>query len=55
MLSIPATSAPSERLFSDAGVTIAKDRACLLPDVTGLNIFLQDAWEFHEKYIQENM
>ena len=28
-LAIPATSAPSERVFSTAGLTIAKDRACL--------------------------
>ena len=31
-LCVPATSAPSERLFSLAGLTIAKDRAGLTPD-----------------------
>jgi hypothetical protein len=55
ILSIPATSAPSERLFSDAGITIAKDRACLLPDTASTVVFLQDAWDKAEKYIEENM
>ena len=41
-LCIPATSAPSERLFSAAGLTIAKDRASLLPDVAQSLIFLHD-------------
>jgi len=33
ILAIPATSAPSERLFSHAGLTITKDRARLTPDI----------------------
>jgi hypothetical protein len=42
-LSIPATSAPSERVFSTAGLTIAKDRARL--DATRANeiVFLHDS------------
>ena len=55
MLLIPASSAPSERLFSDAGITIAKDRANLLPDVAASVIFLQDAWEMAENYLRDNV
>ena len=44
ILCIPATSAPSERLFSVAGLTIANDRAGLLPDNAADLIFLRGAW-----------
>lgn len=44
ILCIPATSAPSERLFSVAGLTIANDRARLLPDNAADLIFLRGAW-----------
>ena len=44
ILCIPATSAPSERLFSHAGLTIAKDRANLDPEIAEDLIFLHDAW-----------
>jgi hypothetical protein len=43
LLCIPATSAPSERVFSNAGLTIAKDRARLAPETAGELIFLHDA------------
>ena len=42
ILCIPATSAPSERVFSAAGLTIAKDRARLLPTTADDLIFLHD-------------
>ena len=39
-LATPASSAPSERVFSRAGITIAKDRASLLPENAGQLVFL---------------
>ncbi len=44
-LAIQATSAPSERLFSAAGLTIANDRARLLPDNAAMLIFLHQNLE----------
>ena len=44
VLYIPAISASSERLFSTAGLTIAKDRAGLLPETAEDLIWLHDAW-----------
>ncbi len=43
-LCIPATSAPSERVLSHDGLTIANARANLLPDNAAAAIFLHDAW-----------
>jgi hypothetical protein len=50
LLCIPATSAPSERVFSNAGLTIAKDRARLAPETAGELIFLHDALPAVKKY-----
>jgi hypothetical protein len=41
VLCIPATSAPSERLFSTAGLTIANDRSRILPEHAESVIFLK--------------
>ena len=49
-LCIPATSAPSERVFSSAGLTIAKTRASLHPDNASDLIFLHNSWPYAEKY-----
>jgi hypothetical protein len=49
VLCIQATSAPCERLFSHAGLTIANDRARLTPDTAETFIFLHDAWDAVEK------
>lgn len=45
LLCIPATSAPSERVFSAAGLTIANDRASLMPDHAADMIFLRMSWD----------
>ena len=41
-LAIQATSAPSERLFSAAGLTISKDRARLTQDNAAGLVFLHE-------------
>lgn len=43
-LCIPATSAPSERVFSAAGLAIASDRARLSGEVAAAQIFLHDIY-----------
>ena len=50
ILCIPATSAPAERVFSVAGLTIAKDRARLAPETANELIFLHEAVPAIEKY-----
>ncbi len=52
LLCIPATSAPSERVFSVAGLTIAKDRARLASDTANDLIFLHDALPGIQKYFE---
>jgi hypothetical protein len=52
LLCIPATSAPSERVFSVAGLTIAKDRARLAPQTANELIFLHDALPAIRNYEQ---
>jgi hypothetical protein len=56
LLSIPATSAPSERVFSTDGLTIAKDRARLEPERANQLVFLHDSLpqlELHEKEMEK--
>jgi len=45
VLAIPATSAPTERLFSTAGRTITAERNRLSPDMADALIFLRGAME----------
>ena len=52
LLSIPATSAPSEIVFSVAGLTISKDRARLASDVANELVFLHDALPGVQKYYE---
>ena len=49
VLCIPATSAPTEHLFSYAGLTIADNRASLLPDNAEEIIYLRVAWQKVER------
>lgn len=49
-LCIPATSAPSERVFSQAGLTIANDRARMLPQLANDLVFLHGALGGPENY-----
>jgi hypothetical protein len=49
-LCIPATSAPSERVYLVAGLTIAKDRARLAPQTANELIFLHDAVPALQRY-----
>lgn len=44
VLCIPATSAPSERVFSTAGLTVANARAALNSENAAALIFLHDSW-----------
>jgi hypothetical protein len=50
VLAIPATSAPSERVFSVAGITIAKERSRLDPENAGELIFLHDTTPAIKRY-----
>ena len=49
VLCMPATSAPSERIFSVAGLTISNARARLQGDIAGAQIFLHDAYPQMER------
>ena len=49
-LCVPATSAPSERVFSAAGLTISKTRASLHPDNASDLIFSHNSWPYAEKF-----
>ena len=53
LLCIPATSAPSERVFSVASLTIAKDRARLASDTANKLIFLHDALPGIREYFEQ--
>ena len=49
VLCVPATSAPSERVFSVAGLTISKCRTSVQPHHAADLIFLHDSWELAEE------
>ena len=52
VLNQPATSAPSERLFSAAGVTIANDRARILPENAEAVLFVKENLEALQELVQ---
>ena len=49
-LCIPATSAPSERIFSAAGNVLTKKRNRLKPDMASVLVFLHKSWTYMEQY-----
>jgi len=51
ILCVPATSASSERVFSDAGNVIADDRSRLTPDVASALVLLKN-WEKIERMLE---
>ena len=50
VLCVPATSAPSERLFSVAGLTVSKNRSRLSDNAVTLLVFLRSAWKAVESH-----
>jgi hypothetical protein len=52
-LCVPATSAPSERVFSSASLTISKLRNCLSPDTARALIFLRNTWPQLDELAQD--
>jgi hypothetical protein len=53
MLSIPATSASSERLASAAGNVVTQDRNRLAPDKVELITFAKVNWKFSGKRLRK--
>lgn len=49
ILCIPGTSAPAERVFSVAGLTISKLRSRMDSENASCFIFLKDTWEISEE------
>jgi hypothetical protein len=50
LLAIPTRSAPSERVFSIAGITIAKEQSRLSPENAGDLVFIHDAVPALKRY-----
>lgn len=53
VLSIPATQAQSERMFSAAGLTVNKRRGSLDPENVEMLVFLRCNWNAVDKWLEE--
>jgi zinc finger BED domain-containing protein 1 (E3 SUMO-protein ligase ZBED1) len=53
LLAIPATSAPSERLFSASGQLVSLKRASLSPETVEDIMLLRGSWDATEKHVQK--
>ena len=53
VLSIPATQAQSERMFSAAGLTVNKRRGSLDPENVEMLVFLRCNWNAVDKWLKE--
>ena len=53
-LNVPAASAPSERVFSSAGIYVNKRRARLRNDIIELTVFLHGYWDRVEAYLRDS-
>jgi hypothetical protein len=54
-LCVPATSAPSERIFSATGNTLTKKRNRLKSSMTSVLVFLHNCWDHMEQYKGEEL
>jgi hypothetical protein len=52
ILCVPATSAPSERLFSVAGLTVTAKRNRLNDETVALLVFLHNAWPVVDEWVR---
>jgi hypothetical protein len=52
-LCIPATEAPSERIFSTASLLLSKFRNRMDPDLAGRMIFIKKNFEWYEEFLQK--
>jgi hypothetical protein len=54
LLAIPASSAPSERLFSESGQLVSQKRASLHPDTVEDIMLLRGSWDATEEHVAKN-
>ncbi len=50
VLAVPATSAPSERMWSEAGLIVRAKRASMEPSNVAMSVFYRAVFHFEERY-----
>ncbi len=50
VLAVPATSAPSERMWSEAGLVVRSHRASMDEDTVAMLVFMRAVYHFEERY-----